>query len=83
MLILANPAEKPNQAEHEALMRFVQSGGRVLFTGIISGDFFQPAYLVPQRVQAQNVNQFDAIVPSPFTRHANRILLSPMALWGY
>jgi hypothetical protein len=81
VLILANPADKPNQAEHDALMRFVQSGGRVLFTGIMTGDFFQPAYLRPQP-QDTKPQTFDALVPSPFTRRANRILLSPVALWG-
>lgn len=81
VLILANPAEKPNQAEHDALMRFVQTGGRVLFTGIITSDFFRPAHLLPLRAGAKP-RPFDAIVPSPFTRHANRIVLSPTALWG-
>jgi hypothetical protein len=81
VLILANPAEKPNRAEHEALMRFVQTGGRVLFTGIMSGDFFQPAYLFPQPANT-TPRRFDAIAPSPFTRHADRILLRPVALWG-
>jgi hypothetical protein len=81
VLVLANPADKPNQAEHDALMRFVQTGGRVVFTGIIIGDFFQPAYVRPQPQDAKP-QTFDALVPSPFTRSANRILLSPVALWG-
>jgi len=81
VLILANPAERPNQAEHDALVRFVQSGGRVLFTGIISGDFFPPPFLLPQPPNTR-LQTFDAIVPSPFTRHAGRIRLRPVALWG-
>lgn len=81
VLILANPAEKPNRAEHDALMRFVQSGGRVLFTGIVSGDFFLPAYLIPQPENAK-LKSFDVILPSPFTRDANTIALSPGVLWG-
>jgi hypothetical protein len=81
VLILANPGDKPNQAEHDALMRFVQSGGRVLFTGIITGDFFQPAYLIPQRT-GRRPRPFDVIIPSPFTRRADRIVISPAALWG-
>jgi hypothetical protein len=81
VLILANPADKPNRAEHDALMRFVQTGGRVVFTGIITGDFFQPVYLRPQAGDIKP-HTFDALVPSPFTRRANRILLSPVALWG-
>lgn len=81
VLILANPADKPNQAEHDGLMRFVQSGGRVLFTGMITGDFFQSAYSRSQPGDT-TPQTFDALVPSPFTRRANRILLSPVALWG-
>lgn len=81
VLILANPDDKPNHAEHDALMRFVQSGGRVLFTGIIIGDFFPPAYLLPQPEDTER-QTFDALVPSPFTRHADQILLNPAALWG-
>jgi uncharacterized protein DUF4350 len=81
VLILANPVDKPNQAEHGALMRFVQTGGRVLVTGIITDDFFPPAYLLPQPTRTKP-QTFDAIVPSAFTRHAERIELSPLALWG-
>jgi hypothetical protein len=80
LLILANPTDQPNQAEHDALVRFVQSGGKVLFTGIVTGDFFLPAYLIPQPANTKP-QTFDAVLPTSYT-HGDKIVLNPGALWG-
>ncbi len=65
VLILANPTDEPNQAEHDALMRFVQTGGRVLFAGIITGDFFLPAYLRPHSHRTPNLKHSTPSSPAP------------------
>ena len=40
VLILASPTETPSEPERKALLEFVQSGGRILFAGTESREFF-------------------------------------------
>jgi hypothetical protein len=81
VLVLANPAGTPNKEEQQSLRNFVQSGGRILFTGAKINDFFPDVYPVAQLLDAQP-KSFSALVPSSFTRNATTVTFRPEALWG-
>src|SRR5207302_558467 len=65
----------------QSLRNFVQSGGRILFTGAKINDFFLDVYPVAQVLDAQP-KSFSALVPSGFTRNATTVTFRPEALWG-
>ncbi|MGO9642148.1 MAG: DUF4350 domain-containing protein [Candidatus Acidiferrales bacterium] len=83
VLILADPMGAPAPEEKQALLTFVQGGGRVLFTGRDLFSFFDAnsAALEPQPLDAR-VQEYAANLPSIFSRDAPRITLRPEALWA-
>jgi hypothetical protein len=80
MLILADPTESPNARERDALLRYVQEGGRVLLTGALVEQFFSGAHLYSEPPD-DATRTFPAIVPSGFTRRAPSVEFHPRALW--
>jgi hypothetical protein len=80
VLILANPKETPSDPERKALMQFVESGGRVLFTGANVATFF-PDASVSEMDEPAKLTIFQAVIPSSYTRGASRIALKPEANW--
>jgi hypothetical protein len=80
ILILADPSEPPSAEERQALQRFVESGGEVLFTGSSVADFFADARITGY-VQESEPRSYAANLPSTFTRGAATIALEPEAVW--
>jgi hypothetical protein len=75
-LVLANPDEPASEEERKQLATFVNSGGRVLATGMLAAMMlpegsFQPAFM------ALEVKHFPALTPSPVTRDASEITMRP------
>jgi hypothetical protein len=81
VLILANPSTSPTPGEFDALQKFAQSGGRVLFTGPLVGAFFKDAD-VSEEPLAREWQTYTANIPSGFTAGAPKIRLQPEAEWG-
>ncbi len=80
VLILANPLFPPSKKEQAALQEFVQSGGQVLFTGPMLGMFFPQAKLAVENPYPR-WQTFKAMIPSRYTRGAEKIELRPQAYW--
>lgn len=80
VLILANPTIPPSGKERTELRRFVESGGRVLFTGAMVSLFFPDAKIEEQYGSLQ-WQTYDADVPSSFTRNASKIVMRPGTHW--
>ncbi|MFZ3217786.1 MAG: DUF4350 domain-containing protein [Candidatus Acidiferrales bacterium] len=80
ILILANPQDKPSKAERDALLQFVQSGGRVVFTGARIQDYFPDANS-SDATRARQWATYHANLPSSYTRRAPTISLQPQSEW--
>jgi Domain of unknown function (DUF4350) len=80
ILILANPEETPSRAEKEALLQFVETGGRIIFTGPRIGDFFPNAESADMPL-AQPWATYQANLPSSYTRQAATISLQKQSEW--
>ena len=81
VLIVADPAMIPDQKDKAAIERFLSGGGRIIATGLLGASFlpensseFDPA---PKRPWSE----FKALSPSPITRAAPKVTLSPVAHW--
>ncbi|MGB9405673.1 MAG: DUF4350 domain-containing protein [Candidatus Acidiferrales bacterium] len=81
VLIIANPVSAPEEAERAALLRFVKSGGRILFTGPLIGVFFKDAN-ISEEALPREWKSYSANFPSNFTAGAPKITLQPQAEWG-
>ena len=80
VLILANPEETPSKAEKEALLKFVETGGRIIFTGPRVSDFFLDANSSDAPV-AKPWETYQANLPSSYTRRAATISLQKQSEW--
>ena len=81
-LILADPLVLPGKQESEALRRFVENGGRILFAGSMVGLFFSEAKTAPS-FASEDWRTFSATLPSALSRDAHQIALRPQAEWHY
>lgn len=81
LLILADPLFTPTKKEQQALQRFVEGGGQVLFTGGQLEGFFPEAKLNSER-PARDWRTYEAQLPSRYTRGAAKITLGPQAVWS-
>ena len=81
VLILANPEIPPGEKERAELKRFVERGGRVLFTGPEIGLFFSDAKIETHYGKRQ-WQTYSADVPSLFTKGAPKIAMRPQAHWA-
>jgi hypothetical protein len=80
VLIIADPSMAPGAREAESVRRFVESGGRVLFTGAGVRMFFRNASAAEQPLEIE-WKKFSARLPSAFTRGAEQIAMAPSASW--
>ncbi len=84
ILILANPSDFPNKPEREALVRFVRSGGWIIYAGNFPFLFLQtgavtpPSILRPSKLTSET---FSAIAPSVFTLAAPKITMNALDRW--
>ncbi len=80
VLILAEPLETPGKEEREALKRFVNEGGQVLFTGARIDSFF-PEAKVNTKIPVLEWKTFSADLPSNYTFGAAKIVLQTGTAW--
>jgi len=81
LLILAEPTEKPTGRDRTALLEFVHNGGRILFCGGSIRSFFPDASLSGKIVGAE-FKEFQASLPSHYSRGANGVVIRPEAYWN-
>jgi hypothetical protein len=78
VLILAEPTRTPTPAQKAALLRFLYTGGRILFCGG-NANAFLPA---PELETAVSILQdYPVIYPSRVTRGVKKISLRPQNTW--
>jgi len=83
LLILARPFNFPDKTERQALLRFVRSGGWILYSGNFPFLFVESGAVTPpsfKEVVSAKLN-FPAIAASPFTRNASEITLINPEWW--
>ena len=81
-LVLADPRGTPTPAERRAIDRFIDSGGRVIATGV-RGSFFLPDRQVfPDPVAGATWRRLTSQSPSRVTRAAPEITLAPQSYWA-
>jgi len=81
ILILADPSDDASAAERRALLRFVESGGEVLFTGSRIKSFFAGAKVTYESEPQTEPQTYAANIPSALTRGASTVTLWPEAEW--
>jgi hypothetical protein len=81
LLILADPTEIPTIKEREAIARFVEEGGHVLFTGSNISSFFPGAHL-SEIPPDPKWSFYSPNIPSAVDRNAQTIVIQPQAYWG-
>jgi hypothetical protein len=80
ILILADPTETPSDGEQDLLLRFVQSGGEILFCGAALPKFF-PQVKLPARIAGARWIEFSPDLPSPYAHHAGKVIIQPETYW--
>ncbi len=81
VLILANPEQFPSKQEGDAIVAFVNDGGRVILTGPELPIFFKGvdlSFLPPDPKWAT----YSPNIPSEVSRGAQQITIQPRATWG-
>jgi Domain of unknown function (DUF4350) len=83
ILILADPSNFPDKGERESLLRFVKSGGRMIYAGNFPFLFLQNGATTPAslRKSAFTTDTYPALAPSPFTLGVPEITLSSANRW--
>ena len=81
LLILADPFIRPSRQEKQALRRYVESGGKVLATGLSSDMLLPEGAANVNDVLAVEWKEFPAVMPGALTRGAPAISLVPLAKW--
>jgi hypothetical protein len=81
LLILAEPEQFPSKSEREAIIKFVQDGGHVLFTGSNLASFFPDANISWVRPDPKWVS-FSPNLPSRLASNASQITIQPKGYWG-
>jgi Domain of unknown function (DUF4350) len=82
VLVMAEPMGAPTEEEQKKLHEFLESGGRLIFTGRFPAVFERHADTVPDFSPAASWQKFTAQSPSPITKAASQITLTPNALWA-
>lgn len=83
VLIVADPPTVPSPKEKEAIERFINSGGRVITTGIAGASYLPQDSSEFNAVQHNPWAEFPAKMPSAITRSAPSITLAPVATWQH
>ncbi len=84
ILILARPADFPDEKERDALLAFVRSGGWIVYAGDFPFRFLETgAVAAPSitRTSSLTPETFPAIAPSPFTLSAPKITMNASDRW--
>jgi hypothetical protein len=84
VLILAGPTGLPNKTERDALLKFVRSGGWIIYAGNFPFLFLETgAVAPPSLLHASNLTSetFPAIAPSVFTVGASKITMNATSRW--
>ncbi len=81
LLILAEPMQPPGKLEKNALTKFVENGGHVLFTGGGIREYFPDADLSKEHPDPA-WKSFTAELPTRITRDAQHITMRPQAFWS-
>jgi hypothetical protein len=81
LLILAEPEQFPSKSEREAIIKFVQDGGHVLFTGSNLASFFPDANISWIRPDPKWIS-FAPNLPSRLASNASHITIQPRGYWG-
>ncbi len=84
ILILARPADFPDEKERDALLAFVRSGGWIVYAGDFPFRFLETgAVAAPSitRTSSLTPETFPAIAPSPFTLSAPKITMNANDRW--
>jgi hypothetical protein len=83
ILILARPFHFPEEPERKALLRFVRSGGWILYSGNFPFLFVETGEVRPPSLKemVSGTVDFPAIAPSPLTRDAPEITLIDPDWW--
>jgi len=82
LLILADPIIQPTKDERQALRHYLESGGRILATGIRADMVLPEAAAGATDVLAVEGKEFPALFPGALTRGAANITLLPLARWN-
>lgn len=77
-LILAEPTQEPTEAERAAILRFVRSGGRILFCGGRVSSFVPAPPTAPGRYEWET---FPTTYPSYVTRGVRTVAMRPQSAW--
>lgn len=80
VLILAEPSQMPSRGERASLLKFLYSGGRILFCGEALPTFFPGPHLADPS-PGQDWKRFSSELPSLFTRGAHTITMDPKSSW--
>ena len=81
LLILADPVIQPTKDERLALRKYVESGGKILATGIRADRLLPEAAAGVNDVLSVEWKEFPALFPGALTRGASNITLVPVAKW--
>lgn len=81
LLILADPTTNPTPGDRDALLSFVDDGGRILFTGRTIVQFFNGTSVSPHFYNAET-KVYGRSLPTNLTYGANQISLSSEAQWN-
>ena len=81
LLILADPIVRPSKDERQALRKYVESGGKILATGIRADMLLPEAAAGMNDALSADWKEFPALFPGALTRGAANITLVPLTKW--
>ncbi|MGE5204181.1 MAG: DUF4350 domain-containing protein [Chlamydiota bacterium] len=81
LLILADPIVSPSKDERQALRKYVESGGKILATGLSADKVLPEAAAGMNDITSVEWKDFPALVPGALTQGAGNITLVPLAKW--
>jgi Domain of unknown function (DUF4350) len=83
ILILAGPFDFPDKTERTALLRFVRSGGWIIYAGNFPFLFLESGGVTPPSITRSNLiaESFPSIAPSPFTSDSPEITMFASNRW--
>ena len=83
ILILAEPSDFPDKHEREALLKFVRSGGWIIYAGDFPFLFLQSGAATPASLRRSTLTaeSYPALAPSPFTRGVPEITMFATNRW--
>lgn len=81
LLILADPIIPPSKDERGALRKYVESGGKILATGLSADKVLPEAAAGMNDIMSVEWKDFPALFPGALTQGAGNITLVPLAKW--